>query len=294
MPLVDGGVSLEAPSALRLQMTSTLAGRVPVIIAGSRSDFLTLYRAILKKNNPAVDIPASVGAVMISGYSNWSRIHDVRLAGETAQHPGTSSLPWPERFTSDPPPASQYKDRLILLSSSPYSGVPAQAMGLDEITWAQQSVAIRAQHEAAHYVTRRLFGSMRNVLHDELIADYMGITAVRDTFSADWFLRFMGVEADRSFRPSGRLGAYRGTPALSDGAFEILMSLARAAARTIESVDQSWQRTSIRSFQRRTRMLFALTQVTVEELASAKGEDAIHEAEKHTRPWYRLSNTESQ
>ncbi len=293
LPLVDGGISLDAAAGLRLQMTPTIAGCVPVMIAGSRADFLALYRAILKKSNPEAEVPSAVGAVMIAGYTNWSRIHNVRRAGKTAAAPGPPPLPWPERFTRDPPPASQYKDRFILLSPSPYSGVPACDMGLDDATWAQQSVTIRAEHEAAHYVTQRLFGSMQNALHDELIADYMGLTAVRDTFDADAFLRFMGLENYPEYRSSGRLGAYRGTPALPDSAFEVLKSLAVAAARTIESVDRAWRQTVPDANQRRIRMLFALTHLTVEDLASDRGATLLNDVERQTRMLYTLTETDA-
>jgi hypothetical protein len=44
------------------------------------------------------------------------------------------------------------------------------------------------------YFTRRVFGSMRNNMLDELIADYIGIIEAMGTYQADWFLRFVGLE----------------------------------------------------------------------------------------------------
>ena len=46
---------------------------------------------------------------------------------------------------------------------------------------------------------------MRNNLHDELIADYAGITAAIGHYRAAWFLRFLGLEDYPTYRPGGRL-----------------------------------------------------------------------------------------
>ena len=51
---------------------------------------------------------------------------------------------------------------------------------------------------------------MRNNLLDELIADYMGITAAAGQYRSDWFLRFMGWSR---FRPTGRAPGYKTTAA---------------------------------------------------------------------------------
>ena len=51
----------------------------------------------------------------------------------------------------------------------------AADLGLARRPGARLSLVIRRDHECAHYLTRRLFGSMRNNLLDELIADYAGL-----------------------------------------------------------------------------------------------------------------------
>jgi hypothetical protein len=50
---------------------------------------------------------------------------------------------------------------------------------------------------------------MRNILTDELVADYMGIVAGIGRFRADWFLRFIGLDAEGRCRSAGRLHRYR-------------------------------------------------------------------------------------
>lgn len=59
------------------------------------------------------------------------------------------------------------------------------------------------------YFMRRVFSSMRNILSNEIIADYFGIVAARAGFQHDWLLRFMGLEAFPSYRVGGRLENFR-------------------------------------------------------------------------------------
>jgi hypothetical protein len=76
---------------------------------------------------------------------------------------------------------------------------------------------------------------MRNVLTDELVADYMGIVAGIGRFGAHWFLRLMGLDVETGCRPAGRLQTYRGAPPLSEDAFFILPTAVRRAAYSLEA-----------------------------------------------------------
>lgn len=287
LPLVNGGVNLEAADALDLRIHRTPAGRIPVILAGSRADFVTLYGALLKKNEPT-DVPDSLGAVMVSGYTNWDRIHRIRQDVEQ-RNSKEHVPPWPSAFQTEVQSKQSYNDRFILASPTPYSAVTASDLEFTQSEWLDRSIQIRIEHEAAHYVTRRLFGSMRNVLHDELIADYAGISAAWGTFRADWFLRFMGLEAPPALRASGRLNTYRGTPRLSDGAFSVLQSLTTAAAQAVERVDTNPPNSLADlpdASHRRFLMLVALAQLTVEELASSDADDRLEDALCQTNRWF--------
>jgi hypothetical protein len=108
---------------------------------------------------------------------------------------------------------------------------------------------------------------MRNNLIDELIADYMGITAAEGKFCADWFLRFLGLEDFPVYRVGGRLENYRGKPELSDGAFVILQSMVKSAAVNLERFDADCRKIFTEE-ERRTLILISLTHLTLEELAS--------------------------
>jgi hypothetical protein len=152
---------------------------------------------------------------------------------------------------------------------------------LDEAEWRQLSLVIRRDHECAHYLTRRLFGSMRNNLLDELMADYAGLAGATGRFQAGWFLRFLGLEDFPHYRAGARLDLYRGKPPLSDGAFRVLQRLIREAALSLERFDagQEQDRTPAGT----ARTLAALASLRLEDLAAPGAEERIRDAVEHLR-----------
>ncbi len=270
---VDGGLVLEAPDELRLFLHPTPAGRVPVLVAGSRADFVALLRALARRNEPD-PVPASMGATAIGGYVNWGRVAELRRRFDAGELEAEGAADWGAAFRWVRERRELYQDRFVLLAQGGYSGVAATDLGLDEEEWLRTSLVIRLEHECAHYFTRRVLGSMRNALHDELIADYAGIVGAASHFRADWFLRFMGLEDASEYRPGGRLESYRGTPALSDGAFAVLQALMRSAAHNLEQADRRLR--SVPSAELSLpAILLALASFTLEELAAPGTADRI-------------------
>jgi hypothetical protein len=235
------GLPLARPGLVEIVLHESPAGRIPLVIARGREEFASLLRAIARKNEPA-PVPDAQGALMISGYNNWTRIR--ALGAE---------------FRSLQAHKELYQDRFILLSNGPYSAVPAAGLGLSEEEWREMSLVIRREHECVHYLTRRLFGSMRNNVLDEILADYAGITAAAGRFRAGWLLRFL----------SSRLDLYRGDPPLSDGAFRVLRALLEAAAENIERWDSPGDR---------TLRVLALASLRLEDLASPEASARLTEA----------------
>lgn len=269
----DGGsVRFAAPNAIRIFLHDTAAGRVPVVIAEERADFETLVRALTRRNEPA-PIPPSMGACIVAGYNNWERVAVLRSQWEDRAE-DKSTAAWWVAFGALADRRELYQDRFVLLSSGPYSGVPADALRLTESQWRTYSVTIRLEHECTHYLTRRLLGAMRNSLLDELIADYAGIVAACGRYRADWFLNFMGLECFPAYRASGRLGNYRGDPPLSDGAFAVLQ---RAVVRTAEQLERIDARLGhgARSLQERARFAIALARVGLERLAGPQADEHL-------------------
>ena len=260
------GLEIARPEAIEVVIHPSPAGRIPLLIARSRPEFVALIRALTKKNEPE-PVPDAQGALMVSGYNNWSRVGELRRRWESLDPAARETATWGEELQRTP--RELYQDRFILLSDGPYSAVPAADLGLDETEWRQMSLVIRREHECAHYLTRRLFGSMRNNLLDELIADYAGLVAATGGFRADWFLRFVGLEEFPRYRPGGRLDLYRGKPPLSDGAFRVLQALVKSAACNLER---------FRGPREMALTIATLASLRLEDLASEGAEELLKRA----------------
>ena len=260
------GLIFNEPEKLQIQIYSTLAGSIPVIIVGNREDFVSLVQAITKRNEPQ-PIPDSMGACIVSGYNNWNRIYQYKKQWEIKKNHDSNS-DWSSEFKRLISRKELYQDKFIILSTGNYSNIPGIELGLTETEWQQISVKIRLEHECTHYFTHRFFGSMRNNLLDELIADYRGIVVAIGKYRADWFLHFIGLESFPNYREGGRLQNYRGEPPLSEGAFKILQALVIRAAKNLEDFDKQFSRCS-RTLTDQVAILLTLSKLTLEELANA-------------------------
>jgi len=264
------GFVWQAPENCEITIHATAAGHIPVITAGHRQDFISLVQALTRRNEPQ-PVPGSMGACMISGYCNW---HRIALLRDSFLASASDCSSWTEEFQRIKAQKEMYQDRFIILSSGPYSAVPAAALGLNEQEWLRLSVIIRREHECTHYFTRHVYSSMRNSLLDELIADYMGITAAVGRFRADWLLWFFGLESFPSYREGGRLQNYRGSPSLSNEAFRMLQKLVVAAAANLETFDRVYI-PEFRHASLRPVLMKILTQLTIEEIASIEAEKIL-------------------
>ena len=269
------GLILTQPEKLQLKIHNTLAGPIPIIITGNREDFVLLIQSLAKRNEP-ITIPDSMGACIIGGYNNWDRIRAYRKQWGIKNPEHCSEADWNIEFKRLIPQKELYQDRFIVLSPGFYSNISAKQLGLTDNEWQQLSLTIRLEHECTHYFTRRVFGSMRNNLLDELIADYRGIVAATGQYRSDWFLHFIGLESFPDYRQGGRLENYRGDPPLSEGAFKILQALVKTASENLESFDQKYVKQT-RTFMDNISILIALTTLTLEELASSSASSLLEE-----------------
>ena len=267
-------LELHRPGELRIEMHPTPAGRLPVVVTPHRGDFELLVQALTKRNEP-VHVPPSIGACMVAGYTNVERLGRLRERWWN-DHPFPTEAGWKREIESLLPGKAAYQDRFIIASTASYSAVPAGQLGLGRETWQRLSLAIRIEHESMHYFTRRVFGSMKNRLLDEIIADYAGIAHAAGRFRADWALRFLGLESYPRYRKGGRLEHYRGDPPLSDGAFRILRDLVK---RAVDNLD-CWSATEDDATRPDGRIgtVLALTRLTVEELAAGDAGDRLRAA----------------
>ncbi|MEM9553569.1 MAG: hypothetical protein AAGC60_04870 [Acidobacteriota bacterium] len=270
------GLDLERPDSVRLIVHPSLAGRIPILEITHRPTFVQLCRALAKRNEPA-PIAAAVGAQMVAGYNNWSRIAEHRRAFLEQPPEERRHATWAEAFADLRTRKSLYQDQFILLSAGPYSDVPARDLGLEHDEWSALSLTIRREHECTHYFTRRVFGAIRNHLLDELLCDYAGIVAARGCFRADWLHRFLGLDEFPRVRPDGRVHSYRGEPPLSEASFERLVALVHAAAVQLERFDRSLP-AGPRRPRRRALHLAALATQRLDHLAADDGAETLARA----------------
>ncbi len=270
-PETDAWPGFADAEGISLMITATAAGRLPVIVARDRSDFERLVQALTKRNAP-VPIPVSSGACMVSGYVNWGRVHAARRAW-AAERGSDDATAWLAEFQRLRAAPALWQDRFMLLSAGAYAAVPAAALGLPDVEWRERSIALRREHEAAHYVTKRLYGAMHNALHDELLADYAGIVVAAGSYRTDWARRVLGIDEHGHLLPDARLLNYRGTPALGDRAMQTLALHASRAIDTIGRLD-TWIATrpdasshAVRALPLRTAALMALAETPLARMA---------------------------
>ncbi len=172
-----------------LTVEETPAGPVQVITLGDRSDFELFLQIVAFKCVPT-RIPATQGASILDGVVNWTKIN--AHEEEFLRAGGTEDQLTEEfrRFTSD---RRNYTDALIILSTGPYSAVPASAAGLEEEAWLRVSLQIRKAHECTHFICRRMFPDRIDPVWDELAADAVGLYAAFGRYDLDLASLFLGV-----------------------------------------------------------------------------------------------------
>ena len=190
-----------------LRAYDTPAGQVDVLFLALRLDFERALRCLAFRCRPE-EIPATTGAMTISGLADWSKIAAER---ERARAAGED---WPDAFrafTADP---ANYRTTLVVASEGPYSAVDASLTPYDADEWIAVSRQIRIFHELAHVVCIRLMAGDRLAIYDELTADFCGLVHATGTYDTHLAARFLGVDG-RGYA-GGRLENY-----LKDGCRDI-------------------------------------------------------------------------
>ncbi len=182
-------------------LCETPAGKAEIIHVPDREDFEHLYQALAYKCEPHL-IPSSVGAVIINGVINWEKINHHKT-----QYLIQGNTDWKDefkRFTSD---RNNYCDSIILISSGPYSSIPAEKVYLSGTEWEVKSVIIRMYHELTHFVCRKLYPEKKDIIRDEIYADCIGLIAAFGTYDPLLAKVFLGIETE-IYRIGGRLEHY--------------------------------------------------------------------------------------
>ena len=202
------------------EMVSTPAGEVRVITLHRRADFEMLL--IIMGNRCRIkEIPKTQGASNLNGLINWRKI-------EPHMHEFAE-------FTKD---KNNYLDSLIILSSGPYSNVPAESLRLSDDEWLSLSHTIRLYHECTHFICRKLYPDKKDAIKDELIADAIGLYAAFGKFDIEKECLFLGI--DQNGYTGGRLQNYvdPGSDPGSDAYKKQLDDLSKEVYKTLLRIEQ--------------------------------------------------------
>lgn len=234
LKLGTSNLILNQPDLIKLELyRCNMIGTVPVIIVPNGDDFNTIIAALSNKNEPQ-ELPKSMGASFINGINNWDRIYSLK-ANWLKQKPTGN---WNRYFKKHILPKPYlFKDKLMVLSTKAYSGIKSEGIGVSINTWESLSLIIRREHECAHLFTLKYYGCMANNMHDEIIADYAGITKVLGQFNKEWFFHFIGLEDQSNYRKGGRLENYQGSTKLSKEAFDGLKIIVKNVTDAVYKFD---------------------------------------------------------
>jgi hypothetical protein len=264
-------LQLNNPEGLEIEIYESIAGNVPVLKVPDNQDFTKIVQCLLHKNNPTA-VPQSMGALLANGVNNWERIHTLKKEWFVNNPSGD----WNQEFSKNVLPNPQlYKDKIIILSTKPYSNVPADKLGLTDEIWKNYSYSIRLEHECTHLYTLKKYGFATNNLHDELIADYIGITKTIGSYKKEWMLAFMGLEDYPNYRKGARLENYLGNTDLSFESFEQLTKIIKSSVENIAIFDAELGK--INSDKDQICRMDALCETPILEIASEYGADLLLE-----------------
>lgn len=257
---------LNQPELITLEIyKSSLIGKVPVIIVPNNDDFNSIVCALSNKNEPK-NCPKSMGASFINGINNWDRIYRLKKHWFKNNPYGN----WIQEFKKNILPNPYlYRDKLIVLSTKPYSGVDSNSMGVSKNKWKSNSLTMRKEHECAHLFTLKQYGTIANNIHDEIVADYTGITNVLGQFSSEWFLQFIGLEDYPNYREGGRLENYLINDNLSKEAFNLLKTIVKNSAENIAEFDKALGQ--IKHSRDRINRIRSICEVDLITMSSANG-----------------------
>jgi hypothetical protein len=259
------GLKLNDYKNITLRISETIGGKIPILTVPNKEDFIIIIQCLLYKNNPK-HVPQSMGAVLINGLDNRQKIAILKsdwLGTNIAEN-------WTKEFYMNIlPNYSLYKDRLIIISTKPYSNVSAKQLGLNESLWLSYSISIREEHECTHLYTLKKYGIASNNLHDELIADYIGIVKTIGKYNKSWMLMFMGLENYPKYRQGARLENYMSDDKLSKEDFKQLVTIIKMAIENISIFDESQGK--LQSNLDQMCRIDALCETSLEELSSTNG-----------------------
>ena len=179
----------------------TPVGIAEVLYLPNREMFEYFVRVLAYECEPK-GIPDSMGAILISGITNWRKIDNHRM-----QYILTGGRDWNNEFKKFTSVKENYKDTVLLVSKGNYSALNNIDAGFEELEWIKISKTIRIYHEITHFICRKMFPENKNEIRDEIVADCIGIIAAIGHYDIILAKKFLGIEGS-SYRKGGRLENY--------------------------------------------------------------------------------------
>lgn len=173
-----------------LKFYNTPVGDVPILYFHERKDFIRFIRIMYYGCEP-VDLPDSMGAVMITGIINWNTIRKHRKEYESA---GNSD--WAQEFRRFTGNKSNYTDTILVVNRGGYSGLDYKETKYSPEEWEAISLNIRIYHELTHFVYRKLHPGVKVPVLDEIIADSTGLLYGLGKYDSDLAKKFLGIHKD--------------------------------------------------------------------------------------------------
>ncbi len=180
----------------------TPVGTAELLYLPDRKIFEYFIRVLAYRCDDAA-IPASLGAMLISGIICWPKIFEHRH--EFLKDHDISE--WNDefkRFTSD---KENYTETVLLVSRGNYSNTTCEAAGFAQDEWLDISKEIRIYHEISHLISRKLYPGHKEAIRDEVIADSVGIYHALKKYDPELARKVLGIK-DGQFTPGGRLAIY--------------------------------------------------------------------------------------
>ena len=179
----------------------TPCGEVNVLYLPDRSIFEYFIKVLAHRNEP-VELPASMGASLISGINSWRKIY-----AHKEEYEKSGNTDWDEEFNRFISVKENYKDTVLIVSKGYYSALKPECIDMESDEWIDKSKTIRIYHEISHFISRRLFIENKEALRDEIVADAIGFIAAFGYYDKTLAEKVLGIE-NKELNRNGRLVNY--------------------------------------------------------------------------------------
>ncbi len=187
----------------RCFIENTPAGNIEIVYFYNRFDFEQFLQVIMYYCEPVV-VPKTIGAALISGIINWSKIEQHK---KDFLENGRNPFLWNDEFIKFTSVKSNYRDDIIVISHGGYSGISAHEVNYSELEWNEISLKIRIYHECTHFICRKMHSEKIDPLWDEILADCIGSLYALNYYDTALAKRFLGL-SETGFIKGGRLINY--------------------------------------------------------------------------------------